>query len=108
MYQSIDLHTFRGAFLSSDTYKTNFTYEGLEVLFNWFEEVEADQGQEIQFDMIGVCCEFAEATPQEIMTQYNIEPWDDDEGGWLAVREYLENEGVFCGHTDTTILYSNI
>jgi hypothetical protein len=108
MYQPINVYQFRDAFLQSDTYKNNFSYDGLTVLFNWFEEVEADQGQEIQFDMVGVCCEFAEATPQEIMTQYNIEPWDDDEGGWLAVRDYLENKGVFCGHTDTTILYSNI
>ena len=37
-----------------------FSYEGLQALFNWFEEYEDETGEEIEFDVIAICCEWSE------------------------------------------------
>ena len=38
----------------------NFSSEALEALFNYLEEYEQDTGEEIELDVIGLCCEFTE------------------------------------------------
>lgn len=44
----------------SDIRPENFSYDGLEALFNYLEELEDDYGEEIEFDPIALCCEFTE------------------------------------------------
>lgn len=39
---------------------TNFTYEGLHALFDFFEELENGTGEQIEFDPIAICCEYTE------------------------------------------------
>jgi hypothetical protein len=107
MYQPISEYQFRDTFIQSDTYKDNFTYDGLSVLFDYFEQLEQDTGQEIPFDYVSIACEFSEGSPREIFEAFDIEPMEDDDGHWLAVREYLEDNGSYVGHTDSTILYIN-
>lgn len=107
MYQLINEYQFRDTFLQSDTYKDNFTYDGLTVLFNYLEELEHDQGESTPFDYVSIACEFSEASSREIFDAFDIEPMEDDEDHWLAVREYLENNGSYVGHTDSTIIYIN-
>lgn len=38
----------------------NFSYEGLEALYNYLEQYEEDTGEEIELDIIALCCEFSE------------------------------------------------
>jgi len=38
----------------------SYSYEGLKALFNYFEEYEESTGEEIELDVIGICCEFTE------------------------------------------------
>lgn len=38
----------------------NFSRNGLQCLYNYFTELEDDIGQEIEFDVIAICCEFSE------------------------------------------------
>ena len=38
----------------------NFTWGGLSALFDYLEEYEDDTGFKIEFDPIGICCEFSE------------------------------------------------
>jgi hypothetical protein len=60
MKTTVSVYDFRDAFLQSDTYKDNFSYEGLTALFDYLEEYEEGAGEEIDFDMIALCCEFTE------------------------------------------------
>ena len=60
MKQSITRADFVGWFWSSDTYKRNFSYEGLNSLFDYLEQFEEDMGEEIDFDPIAICCEYSE------------------------------------------------
>ena len=38
----------------------NFTISGLRTLYDYFEQLEQDIGEQIEFDPIAICCEFAE------------------------------------------------
>ena len=61
MKEYVSEHTFRDRFMRSDTYKNQFSYEGLHALFEYFEELELEMdGIEIEFDMIAICCEYTE------------------------------------------------
>ena len=60
MKQSITRFDFVDWFRGSDNYKNHFSYDGLNSLFDYFEELEEDMGQEIDFDPIAICCEYSE------------------------------------------------
>ena len=72
MKQSVTRFDFVDWFRGSDTYKNNFSYNGLNSLFDYFEELEEDMGQEIDFDPIAICCEYSEYDNlEEIKDNYN-------------------------------------
>lgn len=51
-----------------------FTYEGRQALFEYLEEFEDDTGQEIELDVIGLCCEYWEyASLKEFQAAYGEE-----------------------------------
>ena len=56
-----------------------FSQEGLEALFNWLESHEEDTGEEIELDVIALCCEFTEyESLEELQESYtDIESLDD-------------------------------
>jgi hypothetical protein len=102
MKQTIGLSQFQDAF---DAIRpNNFSYEGLEQLFNYFESYEQDTNEEIELDVIAICCEYSENTPKEIATYYNIDI-EDDGNELLNVMDYLADHTSVIGHTDTTIIY---
>ena len=74
MKQIITESQFINAFKSWDTYKNQFSYKGLKALFEWFEEYENDIGEEMELDVIAICCEFTE---YENLKQYNDEYGDE-------------------------------
>ena len=76
MKEYVTESTFIDAFKQSDTRKNQFSYEGLKALFEYLEEYENDTGEEIEFDMIGICCEYTE---YDSLKQYNDEYTDECE-----------------------------
>ena len=81
-----------------------FSYEGLEALFSYLEEIEEDTGESIEFDPIGLCCEFSEyATATEAAFEYGYEAdtenfdAENDALEWLEYRTSvikLDNDGI--------------
>jgi len=59
MKRTVNVYDFRQAFKDSGR-NDNFTYEGLGALFEYFEGLEEDTGEEMELDVIGICCEFYE------------------------------------------------
>lgn len=109
MKKTINLYDFREAFRTMGR-KDNFTYNGLEVLFDYLEEIEQGSGEEMELDVIGLCCDFAEATLFEIADTYSIDlsEAEDDTEKHGIVREWLEENGAYVGDTeDTLVYYSN-
>ena len=49
----------------------NFSYEGKKALFDYLEDLEADLEEEIELDVIALCCEYTEyENVQEFITAY--------------------------------------
>jgi hypothetical protein len=80
MKTTITYREFADAFRSSDTYRNNFSYDGLFALFDYLEELEESTGEEIEFDMVGIACDFTEyASIAEFREDYGSEykTWED-------------------------------
>ena len=58
MKQTINFYDFERAFKAIRP--DNFSYEGLKVLYDWFESIDDDCGTETELDVIAMCCEFSE------------------------------------------------
>lgn len=104
MKQTINLYQFRDAF--QQLRPDNFSYDGLRVLFEYLEQCEDDMGEEIELDVIALCCEFSEDTSEAIAANYSIdvEGLDEDEIH-EAVHEYLMHEGVDIGEVAGGFVY---
>ena len=104
MKTTVSIYDFRTAF--SQPRPDNFTYDGLAVLFDYFEDCEQD-GEEFELDVISICCDFIEDHYLTIANDYSIELEDDleDEEKMQIVKRYLEDEGVLIGETDNTFVY---
>ena len=86
MYTRVTEDNFRNTFLTSD-YKNNFSYNGLTALYDYFEELEADLGESIEFDLIAIACEYSELTIDELRDNYSV---DKD----IDVIEYLQENTI--------------
>jgi hypothetical protein len=71
------LEDFRRAFQS--TRPNNFSYEGLIALYDYFQNLEDDIGEELDLDVIAVCCDYSEYKNfQELKSNYlNIKTLED-------------------------------
>ena len=58
MKKSVSIIDFMYAF--EKTRPANFTYEGLECLYNYLIDYEQDTGTEIELDVIALCCDYSE------------------------------------------------
>ena len=59
MIQTITSSDFTSAFHKMDR-GNNFTYEGLIALYDYLEEYEDSTGEQIELDVIAICCEYNE------------------------------------------------
>ena len=76
MKQTVYLEDFRKAF--KDTRPNNFSNEGLIALYDYFQNLEDDIGEELDLDIIAVCCDYCEYKDfQELKSNYlNIKTLD--------------------------------
>ena len=74
MKRNVTEHDFTEAFRDYGR-NDQFSYEGLKALYEWFEEYEEDTGEEIELDVIGICCDFSEYdTALEAAEECGYEP----------------------------------
>lgn len=90
----------------------NFSRAGLSVLWDYLTELEADTGEEIELDVVALCCDFSEATASEIASDYCIDlsECSDESDIFDTVLDYLENKYMLVGHAGhcTPIVYRNL
>lgn len=103
MKQTIGFSQFCGAFRDADR-KENFSYVGLRVLFDLLEKLEEQTGEDMELDVIAICCDYCEMSTDEIIKEYNIditdddcEPITDDEELEELVRDYLNDNTCIVG-----------
>lgn len=109
---TVNKYDFERAFVDAGR-KDQFSYEALGLLFEYFEEYEESTGEEIELDPIGICCEYCEETPADIVKNYSIdlstvdpEDLDYDQACSDIVREYLEENTQLIGETASGFVYA--
>lgn len=105
--QTIDFYQFREAFIRMDRIDT-YSREGLELLFDYLEDMSESMDTPVELDVISICCEYDEYTTEEIIQNYALqddtEEMDEDEKKEY-VREYLEDNTCIVGETGDSFIY---
>ena len=107
--QSINnVHQFREAFRLAGR-GDHFSYEGLEVLFDYLDNLSEDIGEPIELDVTALCCDYYESSVEELIENYSIDVSDadgDEDEIKEIVREYLEYRTSVCGEVDGEFVYA--
>ena len=104
MHITVDSFMFVDAFRRMG-HEDQFSREALEALFNYLEEYEQDTGEDLELDVIGLCCDFTEyTTAVEAASDYGFtseleaEDYEDVESYEEAkedeAREWLEDRTI--------------
>jgi hypothetical protein len=110
MKTTVSIYDFRRAF--EECRPNNFSYEGLAVLFNYFEELEESTGEELELDVIAMCCDYVEDTVADIAREHSIglndaDPEADDYEDQCRqiVFDYLSDRTSVVGDTADGFVY---
>jgi len=108
MKQTVYLNDFKDAFARMGR-ANQFSYEGLEILFDWIEQIDDSTGEESELDVIALCCDFEEAHFSDIAKSYGIDIEGlDDEKALETVRDHIWDYSQYCGTTsENCIVYMN-
>jgi hypothetical protein len=69
-----------------------FSYEVLTILFEGLEQYEVDTGEEVDFDVIALCCDFSELSEKEVRDTYGDMIGDSEE-----VEDFLRDNTWLLG-----------
>ena len=105
MKQTINKYQFQDAFKA--VRPDNFSYEAVDLLSDYFEEYEKDTGEELELDVIAICCDFSEDSVQNIIDNYTIDVsgCDGEEEIKQAVIEYIFDSTAYIGETEKGLVY---
>lgn len=88
-----------------------FTHKGLCELYDFLIEMENDTGEEIELDVIALCCDFGEDHYLDLVASMDIvtEHCEDDEDVFQAVLDELQYATmvVYADETSGMIMYAN-
>jgi len=113
MKTSVTFCTFREAFERMDR-ANQFSREGLSKLFDYLESYEDETGEEIDLDVIALCCDYTESTFTQVADDYSIsidydDCADDEERAELLkseVLDFLNNHTMVVGEvSDDSVIY---
>jgi hypothetical protein len=94
IYTQVTKHSFIDAFKQSSR-KDQFSYEALEAIFEYLEDYSNDTGENVELDIVAICCEWVEMSWQEVVQAYDVDLSDvADEDKADAVWDFLTDETV--------------
>ncbi len=93
MKQTVNFSQFCDAFQPDRN--EQFSYDGKRALFDYLEEYGESTGEEVELDIIALCCEYTEyKNLKELKVQYpDIEDMDDLDGNTMVI--HIENSDGF-------------
>ena len=74
----------------------NFSYSGLQKLYDHLTELEKLYNFEIEFDAIAICCEYSEDALLNVLDDYSLD----------SIEELQENTEVIIVDSET-VIYQN-
>ena len=110
MKQTVNNSAFHDAFVSYGR-TDNFSYEARDMLFDYFEELESDTGEEIELDVIAICCDYREDSLEDVIAnssyiEIDVSECEDDDEKIEIVTDYLNDNTSLVGVTsDNTFVY---
>jgi hypothetical protein len=82
MKRTINLSEFRNEFARSER-RDSFTYEGLEALFNYLDDLDNDY----EFDLIEICCDYSEYQHlEELQKDHQVDSIEELEANTSVIR----------------------
>jgi hypothetical protein len=115
MYQTVSQNDFRDAFRQAGR-QGQFSFDGLNALFEHLEEYEDSTGASMELDVIAICCDFSEySNAVEAAKEQGFEPdereEDQDEDDYTeateaAALEYLQDNTQVIQHDSGIIIQS--
>ena len=105
---TIDKYSFADEFKRYNR-QDQFSPEGLEVLFDYLDNLNADTGETIELDVVALCCEYYESSIQELINNYNIDVSDaDGDEDTIAeiVKDYISSNTAYVGETEGCLIYA--
>ena len=76
MKMTVDYHDFERAFTDFSR-RDNFSNHGLRALFEYLEEYEQDTGEEIELDVVALCCEYSEEPLEDVLKNYSLQDLEE-------------------------------
>lgn len=110
MKQSVNFSDFCAAFHAHDRYDS-FGYDGLRVIFDFFEQYEEETGADVELDVISICCDYTLDTVEGIINNYSIDVSElgenpDSDELCTYVTEWLNDRTMVLGSpNDCKIIY---
>ena len=95
---------FRQAFFAYER-QDQFSYTALSEIFDYLNDFDDN----VELDVIGICCDFAECTIGEFIRDYGVDvsEYNDEKQHGEAVENYLQNSGGWYSWIDDeTIVFS--
>jgi len=97
MIEHVTFSTFYDHFMALRP--KHFSDDGLRALYEYLEDFEDSTGEQIEFDVIALCCDFVEYTDlYEYATDHDFDAPDEDEeveDYEERIRDYLYDNGTF-------------
>jgi len=107
MKQSVNFSSFVDAFHAHNRYD-QFGYSALKVIFDYLESYEEDTGEEIELDVIAICCDYTVQGHVGIAQDYSIDLSDADgdcNEEERIVLDYLNDHTMVLGSCVDGIVY---
>ena len=76
MKQTVNRNNFHDAFRNMGRGE-QFSYEALNALYDYLEEMYADGEEEYELDVVALCCEYAEDSIANVLKAYSLEDLDE-------------------------------
>lgn len=109
MKTTVSQSDFHDAFRACDRLE-NFSYQGRNALFDYLEEYENDTGEEIELDVIGLCCDYSEypsaLEAAKDMSSFEPDPEQDEEEQEEEALAYLQDHTIVIVHDEGVIVES--
>lgn len=106
MKQSITFGQFVDAFHAHDRYDS-FGYNGLRIIFDYLEDYEDQTGEELELDVIAICCDYNMMDIEDIVKEYRIDVTDVDEDDVAEyVLDYLNEHTMVLGQCVDGVVFA--
>ena len=88
---NVTSHDFHAAF--NTMRPDQFSYDALEAMFTFLDDLSDDLGEPMELDVIGICCGFCEyATVAEAVKDYSMESLEELQDNTMVLE--LDNGGI--------------